>query len=54
MDDKTIIELKQLLRKGMSYKDIAAEMEITEATVRHIIKKLRLEREAPNATTGMY
>ena len=51
MDEKLINEIKQLLRKGMSYKDIAMEMEISEGTVRHVIKKSRLEREASNATT---
>jgi len=51
MDEKLINEIKQLLRKGMSYKDIALEMEIQESTVRHVVKKLRLEREARDATT---
>lgn len=54
MDEKLINEVKQLLRKGMSYKDIALEMEIQESTVRHVVKKLRLEREARDATTRMH
>lgn len=51
MDEKLIAEVKQLLRKGMSYKDIALEMELSEAIVRRIVKSMRSEREAHNATT---
>ena len=51
MDEKLINEVKQLLRKGMSYKDIALEMELSESVIRQVVKKLRSEREAHNATT---
>ena len=51
MDEKLITEVKQLLRKGMSYKDIAIEMELSESVIRQVVKRLRSEREANNATT---
>lgn len=51
MDEKLITEVKQLLRKGMSYRDIAIEMELSESVIRQVVKKLRLEREARDATT---
>jgi len=51
MDEKLINEVKQLLRKGMSYRDIAIEMELSESVIRQVVKKLRLEREARDATT---
>lgn len=54
MDEKLINEVKQLLRKGMSYKDIAIEMELSEPTVRRIAKNLRAgrqEQEAHDAAT---
>jgi transposase len=51
MDEKLINEVKQLLRKGMSYKDIAIEMELSESVIRQVVKRLRSEREARDATT---
>ena len=51
MDEKLITEVKQLLRKGMSYRDIAIEMELSESVIRQVVKKLKLEREARDATT---
>lgn len=51
MDEKLINEVKQLLRKGMSYKDIAIEMELSESVIRQVVKKLRSEREARDAAT---
>lgn len=51
MDEKLINEVKQLLRKGMSYKDIAIEMELSESVIRQVVKRLRSEREVHNAAT---
>ncbi len=49
MDEKLINEVKQLLRKGMSYKDIAIEMELSESVIRRIVKNLRAERQEREA-----
>ena len=44
MDDKLENEMKQLLRKGMSYKDIAIEMELSESIVRRFARRWKQER----------
>ena len=45
MEEKLYNEIRQLLRKGMSYKDIALEMELTESIVRKVAKSIKEERE---------
>lgn len=51
MDDKLFNEIKQLLYKGMSYKDIAIEMEISEFIVRRVAKTIKEKRGESNANT---
>ena len=41
MEEKLYNEIRQLLRKGMSYKDIALEMELTESIVRRVAKSIK-------------
>ena len=45
MEEKLYNEIKQLLRKGMSYKDIALEMELTESIVRRVAKSIKEEKD---------
>lgn len=45
MEEKLYNEIRQLLRKGMSYKDIALEMELSESIVRKVAKSIKEERE---------
>lgn len=51
MDDKMYNEMRQLLRKGMTYRDIAIEMELTESLVRRIARSMKEERD--NAKDNM-
>ena len=45
MDDKTFNEIAQLLRKGMTIKDIAAELELPVSLIIKVAKKISKERE---------
>lgn len=46
MRDKEYNELRQLLRKGMTYRDIANEMGIPESVVRKADKMAKEERNS--------
>ena len=46
MEEKLYNEIKQLLYKGMSYKDIAIEMELSESLVRRVARSMREERRS--------
>ena len=46
MEEKLYNEIKQLLYKGMSYKDIAIEMELSESLIRRVARSIREERRS--------
>ena len=44
MEEKLYNEIRQLLYKGMSYKDIAIEMELSESLIRRVARSIKEER----------